>query len=401
MLGRPRRSRPGLHRSARAKPPPARRPHLSRAGRSSGWASPTKRSGRPSWCSTSTRTGSTPCFCKRRHSPSRARATPIARRCKKPPSTSSRRPSPANPQFVDAYHTLAEIHLKRKDKTAAAAVLKDDLKANPKDAPAASLLIEILAEGTKPGTEASPATLAEAKRVAAELTANDDHRQHEPGRRRRLPQGAAAPGGSPLRRGRRDQAQHAACPHQPGRPAALDRRKRSPIPRRPRLHSPRPSNSTTWCSRCSRIRSRPSTTRRGSCTPISNGPAKPSRSSCRLQKRVNPAVAALRILRHAGCDPGVDRPDHERRAVVSGWVEEIARAPDAQLPLREDDRQRPQPRSAVRCRTSRRPSKRASASTRRWPKRRSSWCRRSNEAAGPGELESRQSAGGSDPDPCR
>ena len=56
----------------------------------------------------------------------------------------------ANPQFVDAFHTLAEIHLKRKDAAAAAAVLKDDLKANPKDAPAASLLIEILAQGAKP-----------------------------------------------------------------------------------------------------------------------------------------------------------------------------------------------------------------------------------------------------------
>jgi tetratricopeptide (TPR) repeat protein len=42
----------------------------------------------------------------------------------------------ANPQFVGAFHTLAEIHLKRKDRTAAATVLNEDLKANPKDAAA-------------------------------------------------------------------------------------------------------------------------------------------------------------------------------------------------------------------------------------------------------------------------
>ncbi len=78
----------------------------------------------------------------------------------------------ANPQFVDAYHTLAEIHLQRKDKAAAAALLKDDLKANPKDAPAASLLIEILAEvpAGKPNRSDGD---SEVKRVAAELTSGD------------------------------------------------------------------------------------------------------------------------------------------------------------------------------------------------------------------------------------
>ena len=57
-----------------------------------------------------------------------------------------------------------------------------------------------------------------------------------------------------------------------------------------------------------------------------------------LQKRVNPGRAALRVLRHSGRDPGVDRPDRERRAVVSRRTQEIARASDAQLPLRKDDR---------------------------------------------------------------
>ncbi len=79
----------------------------------------------------------------------------------------------ANPEFADAYHTLAEIHLKRKDKTAAASVLKDVLKVSPKDAPAASLLIEILAGSAKKGAEASHSEIAEAMRVAAELTKDD------------------------------------------------------------------------------------------------------------------------------------------------------------------------------------------------------------------------------------
>ncbi len=78
-----------------------------------------------------------------------------------------------NPEFIAAYHTLAELHLKRKDTAAASAVLKDVLNANPKDAPAASLLVEILAESGTAGAEASPEGLVEAKRVAAELTKDD------------------------------------------------------------------------------------------------------------------------------------------------------------------------------------------------------------------------------------
>ncbi len=80
----------------------------------------------------------------------------------------------ANPQFVDAFHTLAEIHLKRKDRVAATAVLKEDLKGNPKDAAAASLLIEILAQGVEPAKPNHPDDLALAKRLASELTAKDD-----------------------------------------------------------------------------------------------------------------------------------------------------------------------------------------------------------------------------------
>ncbi len=44
----------------------------------------------------------------------------------------------ANPRFEEAFHTLAEIHLKRDNRAAAVAVLKEDLKANPTDAAAAA-----------------------------------------------------------------------------------------------------------------------------------------------------------------------------------------------------------------------------------------------------------------------
>jgi cellulose synthase operon protein C len=79
----------------------------------------------------------------------------------------------ANPEFLDAYHTLAEIRLKRKERASAAAVLKDVLKVNPKDAPAASLLIEVLASGATAEKQPSEAELAEARRVATELTKSD------------------------------------------------------------------------------------------------------------------------------------------------------------------------------------------------------------------------------------
>ena len=51
----------------------------------------------------------------------------------------------ANPHLEEAFHTLAELHFKRGNHAAAVAVLKDDLKANPTDAAAASRLVEVLA----------------------------------------------------------------------------------------------------------------------------------------------------------------------------------------------------------------------------------------------------------------
>ncbi len=79
----------------------------------------------------------------------------------------------ANPQLEEAFHTLAEIHFKRHQNAAGAAVLKEDLKANPTDASAASRLVEILS--LRPvGDQADSSTyLDEAKQVAAEIVAHD------------------------------------------------------------------------------------------------------------------------------------------------------------------------------------------------------------------------------------
>ena len=135
MLGTNPRRRAGLHRSTRAKPPPARRAHAARAGQAP-----------PGRARRSTAAGQA--GARRRQKPARRRAPAGqgARRVGRRPTSERAKLQQAaiaqlkaavaaNPQFVDAFHTLAEIHFKRKDNAAAAvAVLKDDLKANPKDA---------------------------------------------------------------------------------------------------------------------------------------------------------------------------------------------------------------------------------------------------------------------------
>ena len=63
--------------------------------------------------------------------------------------------------------------LKRHDKAEAAAVLKDVLKVNPKDAPAASLLIEILASGGSRASSPVPPSLMKPSSVAPGLTKDD------------------------------------------------------------------------------------------------------------------------------------------------------------------------------------------------------------------------------------
>jgi tetratricopeptide (TPR) repeat protein len=77
----------------------------------------------------------------------------------------------ANPHFEDAFHTLAEIHLKRNDRAAALAVLNDDLAANPDDANATARLIEVLSNSSDEKTSA--ADLEAAKRIAQEIAGRD------------------------------------------------------------------------------------------------------------------------------------------------------------------------------------------------------------------------------------
>jgi tetratricopeptide (TPR) repeat protein len=78
-----------------------------------------------------------------------------------------------NPSFDDAYHTLAEIHLKHQDRSAAIAVLRDDLRANPEDGIAAGQLVQLFAERQPGGRPPAPADLAEARRIADEVSRRD------------------------------------------------------------------------------------------------------------------------------------------------------------------------------------------------------------------------------------
>jgi predicted Zn-dependent protease len=80
----------------------------------------------------------------------------------------------SNPRYVEAYHTLAEIHLKRRDRAAAALVLKRGLSANPNDSAGLAQLVHVLAQTLEGGLRASAEDLSEAGRVATEFTAGDD-----------------------------------------------------------------------------------------------------------------------------------------------------------------------------------------------------------------------------------
>ena len=69
----------------------------------------------------------------------------------------------STPRFVEAYHTLCEIHLKRNDRDAAVAVLKQDLKANPSDATAAARLGRAARPGAD-GAASRPSAATSTKR---------------------------------------------------------------------------------------------------------------------------------------------------------------------------------------------------------------------------------------------
>jgi len=78
-----------------------------------------------------------------------------------------------NPRFLEAYHTLAEIHLKRGDPPSAVAVLKRNLQAEAADSAAAGLLVQLLSQRPLDAKEPSPSDLAQAKSTADELTKSD------------------------------------------------------------------------------------------------------------------------------------------------------------------------------------------------------------------------------------
>jgi cellulose synthase operon protein C len=79
----------------------------------------------------------------------------------------------ANPHLEEAFHTLAEIHFKRHHDPAGVAVLKEDLKANPADASAASRLVEVLSFRPVGDKADNSANLTQAKQMAAEIAAQD------------------------------------------------------------------------------------------------------------------------------------------------------------------------------------------------------------------------------------
>jgi tetratricopeptide (TPR) repeat protein len=79
----------------------------------------------------------------------------------------------STPRYEEAFHTLAEIHLKRAERAAAAAVLKDDLTANPNDAAAVARLVEILALRPPGKLPSNSPDLELAKSTAAEIAGRD------------------------------------------------------------------------------------------------------------------------------------------------------------------------------------------------------------------------------------
>lgn len=80
----------------------------------------------------------------------------------------------ADPGFLEAYHTLAEIELEGGDKPAAVAALKDAMAVNPKDGAAASRLVQVLSQRLPDGKTAPAADVEKAKTIAQEVVARDD-----------------------------------------------------------------------------------------------------------------------------------------------------------------------------------------------------------------------------------
>ncbi|MDG3002996.1 tetratricopeptide repeat protein [Paludisphaera mucosa] len=79
----------------------------------------------------------------------------------------------ADPKFVDALQTIAEIELKRHRRPAAINALKRALAADPADGTALAQYVQLLSEPDPASPAARPAGLDEAKRLAAEIAKTD------------------------------------------------------------------------------------------------------------------------------------------------------------------------------------------------------------------------------------
>jgi len=77
------------------------------------------------------------------------------------------------PEFAEAAHLIAEIHLMNGDRAKAVATLKAALKTNPNDGPALAMVIQVLTEPRGKGQTAPKADLDEARNLAQSLGGND------------------------------------------------------------------------------------------------------------------------------------------------------------------------------------------------------------------------------------
>ena len=79
----------------------------------------------------------------------------------------------AEPKFLEAYHTLAEIEQARGHRSSAIAALQRDLKINPQDGEAVARLIQLLAGRRPDGGPPSAADLEQARTLTAEISNRD------------------------------------------------------------------------------------------------------------------------------------------------------------------------------------------------------------------------------------
>jgi predicted Zn-dependent protease len=76
--------------------------------------------------------------------------------------------------LLEAYHALAEVHLKRGDTPSALGVLRRNLTAEPRDPVAAGLMVQVLAQKRPDGKEPTASEIAQVKSTADQLAQADD-----------------------------------------------------------------------------------------------------------------------------------------------------------------------------------------------------------------------------------